>query len=86
MKDLKYHIERYFKLTDEEKDELLVEIVDTYKVLVETKYHNNVSIMDLIDHDIELFLEHDDFEATQALTDIKNTIIKVQQDLENGRV
>lgn len=64
-------------MTDNEKDELLVEIVNTYRDVIFVNFNGNVSIMDLIDRDIEIFLNTEEFEAAQAITDIKNTIIQI---------
>lgn len=81
MNDIREKIKNYFNLTDEEKDDFLVEIVNHYKNVLLHRYDNSIDIIELLDHDLELFIEADEYEAAQAITDIKNAIIKIKNEL-----
>ena len=76
---LRHKITGYFKKTDKEKNEVLLEIVHMYKNENFFKYNNSMNIEDMIDVDIETYTNEDEFEMVQALTDIKNAIKEVKE-------
>ena len=81
---LKNRIPNYFSLNEDEKDEVLVDIIRIYKQeLASTPYFN---IKALIDLDIQRYTVEEEFELVQALTDIKNEINKLEEQIkkENG--
>ncbi len=75
--ELKERIKQYFNLSDEDKDELLVTIVDEYKSIISK---TGDSLEYVIDLDIEFFIENDEYEAVQALTDIKRVIEQINKE------
>lgn len=82
--ELKKRIHNYFNLTPEEKDEVLVEIVEHYRDEANLSFNGNVNIKHLIEWDIILFTEQEEFELVQALTDIRQTINDIEKELRNG--
>ena len=82
--ELKSKIHNYFNLSDEERDEVLVEIVEHYRYECNISFNGNVNIKHLIDWDIILFTEQEEFELVQALTDIRQTIKELEEEIRNG--
>lgn len=76
---LRQKITGYFQKTNEEKHNVLVQIVQMYKDENYYKYNNLMDIEDMIDVDIETYTNEDEFEMVQALTDIKNAIKEVKE-------
>jgi len=81
---LRQRIQDYFKLTDEQKSEILIEIIKIYQKENYLRYQNTMKIKDLIDIDIEVYEEEEEFELVQALTDIKNAIIETEKEFKDG--
>ena len=81
---LRERIEKYFKMTDEEKNEVLVEIIKIYQEQNYIRHQNQKRIQDLIDVDIDIYTEEEEFELVQALTDIKTAIKQVDNEINNG--
>lgn len=79
--ELRKKVDRYFKLTDEEKNEVLIEIIHIYRQQNALRHQNQMRIQDLIDVDIDIYTEEEEFELVQALTDIKNAIIEISNEL-----
>lgn len=81
---LKNRIRNYFSLNEDEKDEVLVDIIRIYKQELETTPYFNIKA--LIDLDIQRYTVEEEFELVQALTDIKNEINKLEEQIkkENG--
>ena len=75
--EIRDRIKNYFKMTDEEKDSILVEIVNIYIDVKENRFHNNVSIIDLLERDIKIFEESEEFETAQALNDILQAYFEI---------
>jgi hypothetical protein len=82
--ELRERIERYFKMTDEEKSEVLVDIIKIYQEQNFIRHQNQMKIQDLIDIDIDIYTNEDEFELVQALTDINNAIKEVNNEINNG--
>jgi hypothetical protein len=82
--ELKDQIQKYFKLTDEEKSDVLVQIIRIYTSQNQIKYNGFMKVRDLIDIDIEIYKEDDEFELVQALTDIKEAIAQLEDEIRNG--
>ena len=82
--ELKDQIQKYFKLTDKEKSDVLGQIIHIYTSQNQIKYNGLMKVGDLIDIDIEIYKEHDEFELVQALTDIKEAIAEIEQEMRNG--
>jgi hypothetical protein len=82
--ELRNKIQRYFNLTPEEKDEVLVEIIEHYRNEANLAFNGQYNIKHLIDWDLVLFMEQEEFELVQALTDIKQTINEIEEELRNG--
>ena len=82
--ELKDQIQKYFKLTDEEKSDVLVQIIRIYTSQNHIKYNGFMKVRDLIDIDIEIYKEDDEFELVQALTDIKEAIAQLEDEIRNG--
>lgn len=82
--ELKEQIHKYFKLTDKEKSDVLVQIIRIYTSQNQIKYNGLMSVRDLIDIDIEIYKEEDQFELVQALTDIKQAIAEIEDEIRNG--
>ena len=82
--ELRERIEKYFKMTDEEKSEVLVDIIKIYQEQNFIRHQNRKRIQDLIDVDIDIYTEEEEFELVQALTDIKTAIKKVDNEINNG--
>jgi hypothetical protein len=80
--ELRQKIERYFKLTEEEKGLVLVEIIEIYKTQSIREYQSKISIKQLIDMDIVMYTDEEEFELVQALTDIKNAINEVEEEIK----
>jgi hypothetical protein len=81
---LRHKITGYFKKTDKEKNEVLLEIVHMYKNENFFKYNNSMNIEDMIETDIETYTNEDEYEMVQALTDIKNAINDVKKEIRDG--
>ena len=81
---LRHKITGYFKKTDKEKNEVLLEIVQMYKNENFFKYNNSMNIEDMIETDIETYTNEDEYEMVQALTDIKNAINDVKKEIRDG--
>jgi hypothetical protein len=81
--ELKEQIQKYFKLTDEEKSDVLVKIIHIYTSQNRTKYNGLMNIKDLIDIDIEIYKGEEEFELVQALTDIKQAINEIENEMRN---
>ena len=81
--ELKEQIQKYFKLTDEEKSDVLVKIIHIYTSQNRTKYNGLMNIKDLIDIDIEIYKGEEEFELVQALTDIKQAINEIENEIRN---
>lgn len=79
--ELRDRLKEYFKLTDNEKDELLVDIVHDYAEIIQ---HTGQSLNKVIELDIEFFTHTEEFEIVQALTDIKNVIEQINKEIKNG--
>ena len=82
--ELRERIERYFKMTDEEKNEVLVDIIKIYQEQNLIRHNNQQRIQDLIDIDIDIYTEEEEFELVQALTDINKAIKEVENEINNG--
>lgn len=82
--ELKEQIQKYFKLTDEEKNEILIQIIHIYTTQNTIKYNGMMKIKDLIDIDIEIYKGEEEFELVQALTDIKTAINEIETNMKNG--
>ena len=82
--ELRDRIKNYFKLTPEQKDEILVEIVKIYIRVNEERFDNTVHLIDLIDRDIRIFEDDEQFEAAQALTDIRHSITMLEEEIINN--
>lgn len=82
--ELRQKIERYFNLTEDEKHDVLVSIIDVYRELNQLRHNGAALIKDLIDIDIEIYMEQEEFELVQALTDIRNYINEIEQEIRNG--
>jgi hypothetical protein len=82
--ELRERIERYFKMTDEEKNEVLVDIIKIYQEQNQYRHNNQKRIQDLIDIDIDIYTNEEEFELVQALTDINNAIKDIETELRNG--
>ncbi len=80
--ELREKIERYFKLTEEEKGFVLVEIIEIYKTQSIREYQSKISIKQLIDMDIVMYTDEEEFELVQALTDIRNAINEVEEEIK----
>ena len=79
--ELKDQIQKYFKLSDKEKSDVLVQIIRIYTSQNQIKYNGLMKVGDLIDIDIEIYKEHDEFELVQALTDIKEAIAEIEDEI-----
>lgn len=73
-------------MTDEEKDELLERIVKIYLELKVYQFDNKVSLIELIQRDIKVFEEQEEFETAQALKDIIDTYNQVIKDLADDEL
>jgi hypothetical protein len=82
--ELKEQIQKYFKLTDKEKSDVLVQIIHIYTTQNKIRYNGLMKIRDLIDIDIEIYKEEEEFELVQALTDIKEAIAEIENEMRNG--
>jgi hypothetical protein len=82
--ELKDQIQKYFKLTDKEKSDVLVQIIRIYTSQNQIKYNGFMKVRDLIDIDIEIYKEDDEFELVQALTDIKEAIAQLENEIRKG--
>ena len=69
--EIKERIRDYFKMNDEQKDEILVDILQIYMRIQREQYDYRVRIIDLIDNDIKVFERDEEFEVVQALVDIQ---------------
>lgn len=79
MNELNKRVLEYFNMSDEDKDDVLVEIVNIYKEKI--SQHKGLGLLDVVEHDIEYFKENEEFEIVQALTDIKQAIIQITNEL-----
>ena len=79
MNELKKRVLDYFNMSDEDKDNILVEIVNIYRDKI--SQHKGLGLLDVIEHDIEYFKNEEEFEIVQALTDIKQAIIQITDEL-----
>jgi hypothetical protein len=79
--ELKDQIQKYFKLNNKEKSDVLVQIIRIYTSQNQIKYNGLMKVRDLIDIDIEIYKEHDEFELVQALTDIKEAIAELEDEI-----
>ena len=82
--ELKDQIQKYFKLSDKEKSDVLVQIIRIYTSQNQIKYNGFMKVRDLIDIDIEIYKEDDEFELVQALTDIKEAIAQLENEIRKG--
>jgi hypothetical protein len=82
--ELKDQIQKYFKLTDKEKSDVLVQIIRIYTSQNQIKYNGFMKVRDRIDIDIEIYKEDDEFELVQALTDIKEAIAQLENEIRKG--
>jgi hypothetical protein len=82
--ELRERIERYFKMTDEEKNDVLVDIIKIYQEQNLYRHNNQKKIQDLIDIDIDIYTNEEEFELVQALTDINKAIKEVENEINNG--
>jgi hypothetical protein len=82
--ELRERIERYFKMTDKEKNDVLVDIIKIYQEQNQYRHNNQKRIQDLIDIDIDIYTNEEEFELVQALTDINNAIKDIETELRNG--
>ena len=83
---LRQKITGYFKKTDNEKNDVLIEIIHMYQTENLIRYNNSMEIEHMIDVDIETYTNEDEYEMVQALTDIKNAINDVKKELRNGQL
>ena len=74
---LRETLQQYFKMTDEEKDTLLVSIVEEYRNII---LRTGETLEQIIDRDIQFFIDNDEFEAVQALTDIKQVLDNINRE------
>ena len=81
--ELRERIEKYFKMTNEEKSEVLVDIIKIYQEQNFIRHQSQKRIQDLIDIDIEIYTNEDEFELVQALTDINKAIKEVNNEIRN---
>lgn len=79
--EIRDRIKNYFKMTDEEKDLILIEIVNIYIDVKENRFHNNIGIVDLLERDIKIFEESEEFETAQALQDILTAYLDILKNL-----
>jgi hypothetical protein len=80
---LQENIRKYFKLSDEEKDGVLVEIIKIYQDEV-FRHKGTFSVKMLIDMDIERYTKEDEFELVQALTDIRTEINNIETEIRKA--
>ena len=82
--ELREQIERYFKMSDEEKNEVLVKIIKIYQEQNSIIHNNQKRIQDLIEIDIDIYTNEEEFELVQALTDINKSIKDIETEIRNG--
>lgn len=75
--DIKELLEGYFKLTDEEKDDVLSKLAEIYFFQGIELGMSPVQILDGFDPLIEQATEIEDYEVAQAFTDIKEAINQI---------
>jgi len=77
---LQENIRKYFKLSDEEKHGVLVEIINIYKDEV-FRHKGMYTVKMLIDMDIQRYTVEEEFELVQALTDIRTEINNIETEI-----
>jgi hypothetical protein len=75
--DIKELLEGYFKLTDDEKDEVLSKLAEIYFFQGIELGMSPVQILDGFDPLIDDATEREDYELAQAFTDIKSAINQI---------
>lgn len=80
---LKNKINKYFKLNNEQKHKVLIEIINIYKDEV-VKHKGMFSTKMLIDMDIAMYTQQEEFELVQALTDIKTAINQIEEQIKDN--
>jgi hypothetical protein len=75
--DIKELLDGYFKLTDEEKDEVLSKLAEIYFFQGIEMGMSPVQILDGFDPLIEESTEREDYEMSQAFSDIKEAINQI---------
>lgn len=75
--DIKELLDGYFKLTDEEKDDVLSKLAEIYFFQGIELGMSPVQILDGFDPLIEQATEIEDYEVAQAFTDIKEAINQI---------
>jgi hypothetical protein len=75
--DIKELLDGYFKLTDEEKDDVLSRLAEIYFFQGIEMGMSPVQILDGFDPLIEESTEREDYEMSQAFSDIKEAINQI---------
>jgi hypothetical protein len=75
--DIKELLDGYFKLTDEEKDDVLSKLAEIYFFQGIEMGMSPVQILDGFDPLIEESTEREDYEMSQAFSDIKEAINQI---------
>ena len=75
--DIKELLDGYFKLTDEEKDDVLSRLAEIYFFQGLEMGMSPVQILDGFDPLIEESTEREDYEMSQAFSDIKEAINQI---------
>ena len=75
--DIKELLEGYFKLTEEEKDDVLSKLAEIYFFQGIDLGMSPVQILDAFDPLIEDATEKENYEVAQAFVDIKEAIIMI---------
>lgn len=81
--EIKDKIKDYFKMTEEEKEDILLEIIDVYIQVYRSNKHLPFTIVDLIERDIKIFENDEEFETAQALQDLLLTYHRVERELRD---
>lgn len=81
--ELKQRIKEYFKLSEEQKDEVLIEIINVYKDAV-VEHKGLYTTKMLIDMDINIYTQQEEFELVQALTDIRTAINEIENEIKKS--
>lgn len=81
MLEIKEKILQYFKMSEEDKELILLDIIEMYRNILLDK--PGIGLLQAIDYDIDYFMREEHFEIVQALTDIKQIILKIEEELNN---
>lgn len=80
---IKERIKNYFKMTEEEKDEVLTEIIEIYINVHKNRFGGNITVVDLMERDIKVFEDDEEFEAAQALKDILTAYYRILKEMKD---